>query len=183
MDVVNSLENETNPITFSCQAVGEPVPNISWYFSGEMIDVSNASKYIISNSSNGTMVISSLKIMNTQSSDVGRYTCVAKNIIGSDQSSGVLKVNGKQTCLLYCKQYKLSERKVLQFITFYLNIGKTVVALLFTRLKTAFCINISTQNVNYKINMEMFAVCTESAGTAKVFYLLACIIYSLSILS
>ena len=101
MDVVNSLENETNPVIFSCQAIGEPVPNISWYFNGEMIDVSNASKYIISNSSNGTMVMSLLTIMNTQSSDVGRYTCVAENFIGSDQSSGVLSVNGKQSCSYY----------------------------------------------------------------------------------
>ena len=89
------LENETNPITFSCQAIGEPVPNINWYFNGEMIDVSNISKYIISNSSNGTMVISLITILNTQSSDVGRYTCVAENIIGSEQNSGVLTVNGK----------------------------------------------------------------------------------------
>ena len=95
------LENETNPITFSCQAIGEPVPNISWYFNVELIDVSNASKYIISNSSNKTMVISLLTIMNTQSSDVGRYTCFAENIIGSDQSSGVLTVNGKNFTQIY----------------------------------------------------------------------------------
>ena len=93
--IIDMLENETNPITFSCKAIGEPVPNISWYFNGELIDVSNASKYIISNSSNGTMVISLLTIMNTQSSDVGRYTCFTENIIGSNQSSGVLTVNGK----------------------------------------------------------------------------------------
>ena len=101
MDVLNSLENETHSITFSCQAIGEPVPIISWYFNGVMIYVSNASKYIISNSSNGTMVISLLTIMNTQSFDVGRYTCVAENFIGSDQSSGVLSVYGKQQCLYY----------------------------------------------------------------------------------
>ena len=101
MDVLNSLENETNSLTFSCQAIGEPVPTISWYFNGVMICVSNTSKYIISNSSNVTMVISSLTITNTQSSDVGRYTCVAENFIGSDQSSGVLSVNGKQQCLYY----------------------------------------------------------------------------------
>ena len=147
MDVVDSLENETNPITFSCQAIGEPVPTISWYFNGEMIDVSNASKYIISNSSNGTLITSLLTIMNTQSHDVGRYTCVAENIIGSDQTSGVLTVNGKQTCfllLLYCKQYRLSARKVLQFIAFYLSVGKTFVVLLFTRMKATFCVNINT---------------------------------------
>ena len=123
MDVVDSLENETNPITFSCQAIGEPVPNISWYFNGAMIDVSNGSKYIIFNSSNGTMVISLLTIMNTRSSDVGRYTCVAENVIGSDQSSGVLTVNGKLICfllLLYCKQYKLKGRKFCRSLHFIL---------------------------------------------------------------
>ena len=95
------LENETNPITFSCQAIGEPVPNISWYFNGAMIDVSNASKYIISNSFNGTKVISLLTIMNTRSSDVGRYTCFAENVNDSDQSSGVLTVNGKNIYVVY----------------------------------------------------------------------------------
>ena len=99
--VIDMLENETNPITFSCQAIGEPVPNISWYFNGELIDVSNASKYIISNSSNGIMVIGLLTIMNTQSSDVGRYTCFAENFVGSDQSSGVLTVNGENFTQIY----------------------------------------------------------------------------------
>ena len=99
--VIDMLENETNPITFSCKAIGEPVPNISWYFNGELIDVPNGSKYIVSNSSNGTKVISLLTVMYTQSSDVGRYICFAENIIGSDQSSGVLTVNGKELCLLY----------------------------------------------------------------------------------
>ena len=93
--VIDMLENETNPITFSCEAIGEPVANISWYFNGELIDVSNASKYIISNSSNGTLVTSLLTIVNTQSSDVGRYTCFAENFVGRDQNSGVLTVNGK----------------------------------------------------------------------------------------
>ena len=43
---------------------------------------------------NGTLITSLLTIMNTQSSDVGRYTCVAESIIGSDQTSGVLTING-----------------------------------------------------------------------------------------
>ena len=40
-------------------------------------------------------IISFLVIINTQSSDVGTYTCEAQNVIGTDQSSGVLTVNGK----------------------------------------------------------------------------------------
>ena len=90
------LENETNPIIFGCQATGEPVPSTSWYFKGVMINVSDSSsKYNISNSLHETVVTSSLTISNVQSSDVGTYTCRAENIIGIDQSSGILTVNGK----------------------------------------------------------------------------------------
>ena len=32
--------------------------------------------------------------MNTQSSDVGTYTCQAENIIGNDKSSTVLTIHG-----------------------------------------------------------------------------------------
>ena len=92
------LENETNPIIFSCQATGEPVPSISWYFKGVMLNVSNASKYNVSNTLRETTVTSLLTISNVNSSDVGTYTCQAENIIGIDQSSGVLTVNGKRFC-------------------------------------------------------------------------------------
>jgi len=93
--VTDLLENETNAITFTCQATGEPVPTISWHFNGVMINVSDTSKYNISSSVNGTIVMSSLTILNSQSFDVGRYTCYGENIIGIDTSSGILTVNGK----------------------------------------------------------------------------------------
>ena len=97
-DVADLLENETNPTTFSCQATGEPVPSISWYFKGVMINVSDVNKYNISTTLNETIVTSSLIISNVQSSDVGTYTCQAENIIGIDQSSGELTVNGRFCC-------------------------------------------------------------------------------------
>ena len=89
------LENETNPVTFSCQAVGEPIPNISWYFDGTMINVSDTSTYNDSNSINSTEVTSLLTILNTQSSDAGIYTCEAENFLGAVRSSGILTVNGE----------------------------------------------------------------------------------------
>ena len=89
------LENETNTVTFSCQAVGEPVPNISWYFDGTMINVSDTSTYNDSNSINGTEVTSLLTILNTQSSNAGIYTCEAENFLGTDGSSGILTINGE----------------------------------------------------------------------------------------
>ena len=88
------LENETNPVVFTCQAVGEPVPTISWNFDGTMINVSDTSKYSMSNSINGTEVTSSITILDTQSSNAGMYTCKAENFISTNRSSGILTVNG-----------------------------------------------------------------------------------------
>ena len=41
-EVTDLVENETNPVTFSCQAFGEPVPTISWYFNSVTINVQNS---------------------------------------------------------------------------------------------------------------------------------------------
>ena len=91
--VTDMLENETLPSIFTCQATGEPVPNITWYFNDIMINVSDT-KYNISASINGTVVTIIFTITSSQSSDVGRYTCFAENLIGNDKSSGVLTING-----------------------------------------------------------------------------------------
>ena len=96
LQLTDLLENETNDIQFVCQAIGVPVPYIRWYFNGVMVNLSDSSKY---NSSsmylNESIIESILNIINAESSDVGAYTCEAENIFGTDQSSGVLTVNGK----------------------------------------------------------------------------------------
>ena len=63
-----------------------------------MINVSDTSKYNISNTTRETVVTSSLTISNAKSSDVGTYTCQTENIISIDQSCGILTVNGKLCC-------------------------------------------------------------------------------------
>ena len=95
-NVTDLLENETYPVTFTCKATGEPVPTISWYFNDDPINVSNTIDYNMSSTVNGTVVESLLTVFDTQSSDVGRYICRAENIFGSDQSSGVLTINGNR---------------------------------------------------------------------------------------
>ena len=94
--VSDEVINETENVTFLCQAVGEPVPDISWYFNGVMINASdNSSKYmIVSRSLNITTTENTLTVYNVTSSDVGTYSCNATNIIGNDSSSGHLQVNG-----------------------------------------------------------------------------------------
>ena len=93
----NEIRNQTENVTFLCQALGEPVPNISWYFNGVMINVSdNSSKYMImSRSLNITTTENTLTVYNVTSLDVGTYTCNASNFIGSVTSSGILTVTSK----------------------------------------------------------------------------------------
>ena len=95
-NIADITKNESQSINFTCQTVGEPVPDISWYFNDVMINVSdNSSKYmIVSRSLNITTTENTLTVYNVTSSDVGTYTCNASNIIGNDSNSGHLQVNG-----------------------------------------------------------------------------------------
>ena len=94
---VDEISDQTENVTFLCQAVGEPVPDISWYFNDVMINVSdNSSKYMImSRSLNITTTKNTLTVYNVTSSDVGTYTCNSSNIIGSVTSFGILTVTSK----------------------------------------------------------------------------------------
>ena len=105
VEVTDILENETNPVAFSCQATGEPVPNITWYFDGVMINASNTSKYNVTSSINDTTIESFVTIMNAQSLDAGTYTCYTENIISNDSSSGILTVNGMCGIRMYVVLY------------------------------------------------------------------------------
>ena len=93
---MDQTQNEGDIVSFTCQATGEPVPIITWYFNSAPVDEANTMKYIISlESLNPTTINSTLTIMNVQSSDVGTYTCNATNVVSTDTSSGVLTVNGE----------------------------------------------------------------------------------------
>ena len=60
-----------------------------------MVNLSESSKYSSSSMYlNESVIESTLNVMNVGLSDVGTYTCEAKNIIGSNLTSGVLTVNG-----------------------------------------------------------------------------------------
>ena len=92
VQVVNDTENEGDIANFVCQATGEPVPTISWYFNDVPVDVTNTVKYVVVSP---LLSQSTIRINNVQSSDVGTYTCNATNVVSSDTSSGVLTVNGE----------------------------------------------------------------------------------------
>ena len=90
---MDQITNGGDNALFTCQATGEPVPIIIWYFDDNSVGEINTIKYTTSMMSLNTT--STLAIMNVQSSDVGTYTCNATNVISSDTSSGVLTVNGE----------------------------------------------------------------------------------------
>ena len=93
-EVINQAENEGDTASFTCQATGEPVPTISWYYNGILLV--NGAKYMITEMSlNTTTISNAIAIMSVESSDVGTYTCNATNVVSSDTSSGVLTVNGE----------------------------------------------------------------------------------------
>ena len=98
---MDQTENEGGNATFTCEATGDPLPSISWYFNGTLVNESNTEKYTISNISNSTNITSTLTIMSIDSYDVGTYTCNATNVVSTDTSSGVLTVNGELLPLYY----------------------------------------------------------------------------------
>ena len=89
-EVMDQTLDEGDTASFTCQATGEPVPTISWYFNDTPVDEANTMMSLNTNTISNT-----LTIMNVQSSDVGTYTCNATNVVSSDTSSGVLTVNGE----------------------------------------------------------------------------------------
>ena len=94
-ELLDVLINQSYPIVFKCETVGEPKPNISWN-----INYNQANKFNISTSVNGSLVESSLTILNAQSSDLDIYTCNAYNGINR-HGSAVLTVNSKLLCFMH----------------------------------------------------------------------------------
>ena len=90
---MDQTQVEGYSVSFSCQATGEPVPTISWYFNDVPVNMSNKHNISII-TVNMTSINSILIVKGVGSSDVGTYTCNATNILSTDISSGVLSVNG-----------------------------------------------------------------------------------------
>ena len=94
------LEGDTVIIT--CQAIGTPIPSISWYFNGAPVDKENTVKYMISETSlNPTTKNTSLTIRSVYLSDNGTYTCNATSLGFSEASTGILTVYGKLHYIYY----------------------------------------------------------------------------------
>lgn len=73
----------------NCHVTGTPTPTVQWLVNGQLIDRTDQRYYIERDGS-------TLKISDVQVSDTGRYTCIAKNSVGSAERDYHLDVLGKR---------------------------------------------------------------------------------------
>jgi len=76
--------NESGTASFQCEAEGNPEPKVAWLKQNSSLP---ADKRVVS--SRGELVITDVT-----SKDKGRYTCVARNVLGEVTSSATLSVQG-----------------------------------------------------------------------------------------
>jgi len=76
--------NESSTASFQCEADGNPEPEVMWLKQNSSLP---SDKRVVS--SGGELMITDVT-----SQDEGRYTCVARNILGEVTSSAILSVQG-----------------------------------------------------------------------------------------
>ncbi len=91
---VDTVVNISESVNFTCSARGIPLPSISWYRNGSLLDSANVS---ISQTTNGTdSVRSELFLGSLVLSDAGTYSCNASHdISGNDSRQFTFTVQSK----------------------------------------------------------------------------------------
>ena len=91
---LNETKTEGDNVTFTCDAIGNPVPSISWSRDGSPIETSDNSSRI-----NFSVDKKQFAITNVSKTDSGEYRCVAKNSVGNETSNATtLDVQCKYMC-------------------------------------------------------------------------------------
>ena len=86
-------------MTLSCPAVGNPIPEITWYKNGVNLDAASRSRYEII--SEGRQ----LRIKNAALEDTAIYTCEARNKAGRDKVDFDAEVLGMESLCLKVKPH------------------------------------------------------------------------------
>ena len=87
----NHTRDEGGNTAIYCTVGGNPTPTVEWRFKGKKL--LSGAKYLVKKAE--------LSIRNLNYSDAGQYKCEARNILGSSEASGNLKVRGKKNNKLY----------------------------------------------------------------------------------
>ncbi|CAH3183652.1 unnamed protein product [Porites lobata] len=80
----NHTRDEGRTTVIYCTVGGNPTPTVEWRFKGRKL--LSGAKYLVEKAE--------LIIRNLNYSDAGQYKCAARNILGSSEASGDLKVRG-----------------------------------------------------------------------------------------
>ena len=86
--------NSAMPITFTCQATGEPIPTITWHFNNSELIFPHSKYEMNSTILNTTTISSSLTVQEIKPSEVTLYMCIATNQVGMANTTGILTNNG-----------------------------------------------------------------------------------------
>ena len=86
--------NLAMPVTFTCQATGQPIPTITWQFNDTKLTFPHPEYKINSTLLNSTTISGSLTVQQITSSEVTLYMCIASNQVGVVNSTGILTNNG-----------------------------------------------------------------------------------------
>ena len=87
----DQTKHEGGNTAIYCTVGGNPIPTVEWRFKGRKL--LSGAKYLVKKAE--------LIIRKLNYSDAGQYKCAARNILGSSEASGNLKVRGKKNNKLY----------------------------------------------------------------------------------
>ena len=87
----DQTKDEGSNSVIYCTVRGNPTPSVEWRFKSRKLY--SGAKYLVKE---GELVVRNLNY-----GDAGQYTCVARNILGTSEASGNLKVRGKKKNKLY----------------------------------------------------------------------------------
>ena len=97
----DQTKDEGSNSVIYCTVRGNPTPSVEWRFkSGKLY---SGAKYLVKEG--GELVVRNLNY-----GDAGQYTCVARNILGTSEASGNLRVRGKMNDKLYLIETLLQGR-------------------------------------------------------------------------
>ena len=96
----DQTKDEGSNSVIYCTVRGNPTPSVEWRFKSRKLY--SGAKYLIKE---GELVVRNLNY-----GDAGQYTCVARNILGTSEASGNLRVRGKMNNKLYLIETLLQGR-------------------------------------------------------------------------
>ena len=77
-------------VTFACEVIGEPTPEVMWYFKGNELKTSE--RYVVTSKQE----VQSLEITQIVLSDAGVYDVIARNCFGEVRATTTLGVEKKK---------------------------------------------------------------------------------------